>query len=115
MDRQSILTHEILVIVVLGIVDNPVTVPLIESAQSAGVIMLRVDGATALEARLPEALIQALAKATSGDLRMEFAAQSRVPITLEGRVRTAAVGEEVRRRAALRVFGAARYGRIYAS
>lgn len=76
--------------------------------------MLGVDGATALEARLPEALVQALAEAASGDLRVELAAQTRVPVTLEGRVRTAAVGEEGRRRAAVRVFGAARYGRIYA-
>lgn len=68
MDRRSILTHEILVIVVIGIVDNAVTIPLIESAQSTGVIMLGVNGATALEARLPEAFIEALAEAASSDL-----------------------------------------------
>lgn len=77
--------------------------------------MLGVNGATALEAGLPEALVQALAEATSGNLRMKLAAQTRVPITLESRVRTTTVGEEVWRRAAVRVFGAARYGRIYAS
>lgn len=93
---RSILTHEILVIVVIGIVDNP-TIPLIESAQSAGMVMLGVNGATTLEARLPETLVQALAETTSGDFRMKLTAQTRVPITLEGRVRTTAVGEEVRR------------------
>jgi len=77
--------------------------------------MLGVDGATALEARLPEALVQALAEAASGDLRVELATQTRAPITLESRVRATTVGEEVRRRVAVRVFGAARYGRIYAS
>lgn len=77
--------------------------------------MLGVNGATALEAGLPEALVQALAEAASGNLWMKLAAQPRVSITLEGRVRTSTVGEEVRRRGAVRVFGAARYGRIYAS
>lgn len=67
-DGRSILTHEILVIVVIGIVENPVTVLLIESAQSAAVIMLGVNGATTLEARLPEAFVQALAETASGDL-----------------------------------------------
>lgn len=111
----SILTHEILVIVVISIVDNPVAVPLIESAQSTGVIMLGVDGAAALEARLPETLIKALAETASSDLRMELTAQTRIPITLEGRVWTSTVGEQVRCRAAVRVFRAARYGRIYVS
>lgn len=90
-------------------------VPLIESAQSTGVIMLGVDGAAALEARLPETLIKALAETASSDLRMELTAQTRIPITLEGRVWTSTVGEQVRRRAAVRVFRAARYGRIYVS
>lgn len=76
--------------------------------------MLGVNGATALKARLPEAFVQTLAEAAPGDLRMKLTAQTRVPITLEGRVRTTTVGEEVRRRTAVRVFGAARYGRIYA-
>lgn len=113
--NRSILTHEILVIVVIGIIDNPVTVPLIESTQSTSVIMLGVDGATALEACLPETLVKALAKAASSNLRMELAAQTRVPITLESRVWTSTVGEQMRRRAAVRVFRTARYGRIYVS
>lgn len=111
----SILTHEILVIVVISIVDNPVTVPLIKSAQSTGVIMLGVNGAAALEACLPETFVKALAEAASSNLRMELTAQTWVPITLEGRVRTSTVGEHVRRRAAVRVFRTARYGRIYVS
>lgn len=36
--------------------------------------MLGVNCATALEARLPEAFVQAFAEAASGDLRMELAA-----------------------------------------
>lgn len=77
--------------------------------------MLGINGATALKAGLPEALVQALAEAASGDLWMKLATQARVSVTLEGRVRTTTVGEEVRRRAAVRIFGTARYGRIYAS
>lgn len=55
--------------------------------------MFGVDCTAALKARLPETVIEALAEAASGDLRMEIAAQTRSTITLEGRVRSSAVGE----------------------
>lgn len=84
------------------------TVPLIESAQSADMIVLGVDGAAALEARLPQALVQAFAEAAPGDLRMELAAETGVSVTLERRVRAPAVGEQMGRRATVRVFRAAR-------
>lgn len=100
------LTHKILVIVVIGVVNDPMAVPLIESAQSAGVVVLGVDGATALETRLTEAFVQAFAEAASGDLRVKLAAQTRIPITLERRVRPASVGEQVGRRAAVRILRA---------
>lgn len=77
--------------------------------------MLGVDGAATLEARLPETFVKALAEAASSNLRMKLTAQTRVPVTLEGRVWTSTVGEEVGRRAAVRVFRTARYGRIYVS
>lgn len=70
------LTHEILVVIVIGVVDDPVALPLIESAQSADVVVLGVNGTATLETRLPEALIQALAQAAPGDLRVELAAQT---------------------------------------
>lgn len=104
----ALLTHKVLIIVVVGIVDDPMTVPLIESAQSADMIVLGVNGAAALEARLPQALVQAFAEAAPGDLRVELAAETRVPVTLERRVRTPAIGEHVGRRATVRVFRAAR-------
>lgn len=104
---NSTRTHKILVVVVVSVVDDPVTVPLIEPAQATNMIILGVDGATALKARLSQALVQALAQTASGDLRMELAAETRVPITLEGRIGSSAVGEHVRRRAAVRIFGAA--------
>lgn len=106
--RFDSLTHEILVIIVIGVVNDPVAVPLIESAQSAGVIVLGVDGATALEARLSEALVQALAQAASGDLRVKLPAQTRIPISLERGIRPTSVGEQVGRRATVRIFRAAR-------
>lgn len=46
------LTHEILVVIVISIVNDSVAVSLIESAQSADMIVLGVDGTAALEARL---------------------------------------------------------------
>ncbi|EZA62054.1 hypothetical protein X777_06740, partial [Ooceraea biroi] len=61
-------THKILIVVVVGVVDDPVTVPLIKPAQSADVIILGVDGAAALKARLSQAFIQAFAQAATGDL-----------------------------------------------
>lgn len=96
MDKRSILTHEILVVIIISVVDNPVAVSLIESAQSADVIMFGVDGTATLKARLPETVVQALAETSPGDLRMEIAAQTRSAITLESRVRSSAVGEQVR-------------------
>lgn len=105
---NSTRTHEILIIIIIAVVYDPVTVPLIEPAQSADVKILGVDSTAALEARLSQALVQALAQAAPGDLRVELPAEARVPVTLEGRVGSPAVGEHVRRRAAVRVFGAAR-------
>lgn len=77
--------------------------------------MLGVDGAATLEARLPETLVKTLAEAAASNLRMKLTAQTRVPVPLEGRVWTSTVGEKVGRRAAVRIFGTARYGRIYVS
>jgi len=57
--------------------------------------MLRINGATALETRLPEAFVQTLTEAASGNLRMKLATQTRVPITLESRIWTTTIGEEV--------------------
>ena len=88
---------------------------LIEPAQTTSVIMLRVDGASALEARLSKTLVEALAQAPSRDLRVEFPAEPRIPETLEGRVRPPAVREQVGGDAIVRIFGASCYGRIYVS
>lgn len=50
----------------------------------------------ALEARLAQALVQALAERTARDLRVKLAAQSRVAVTLECCIWPTAAGEEVR-------------------
>jgi hypothetical protein len=71
---QAGLTHEVLVVIVIGVVNNAVAVLLVEPAESAGPVVLRVDGAPALEARLPETLVEAFAQTPAGDLRVEFAA-----------------------------------------
>lgn len=55
--------------------------------------MLGVHSAPALEARLSQALVEALTEAAPGDLRGEFAPESRIPKSLEGRVRPSAVRE----------------------
>lgn len=50
----------------------------------------------ALEARLAQALVQALAERTARDLGVKLAAQSRVAVTLECCIWPTAAGEEVR-------------------
>lgn len=69
------LTHEILIVIIVGVVNESPAVLLIEAAHFADAIGLGVDGAPALEARLPEALVEALAEAAPVYLRGELAAQ----------------------------------------
>ena len=111
----SSLTHKILVVIVIRIVDDPVPVTLIESAQSAGVIMFRIHGAPALETGLSKTFVKAFAQATSSYLGVKFTAQTGVSITLKRCIWSSSIGEEVRRGAAVWIFGATCYGRIYAS
>lgn len=113
--QKSKLTHKILVIVVVAVVNDPVPVLLVVPAEPAGTVLAGVDGAPAREARLAQALVEALAQAPTRDLRVELAAQPGVPEALEGSVRTPAVRKQVRGDAIVRVFGASCYGRIYVS
>lgn len=96
------LTHQIFVVIVIGVVDDPVTVPLVEPAQSAYPESFAVDGRPALEAHLPQTLVQTLAQRPSRDFRMKLAAQPAVPVPLERRVRSASVREQVRRQRVVR-------------
>lgn len=107
--ERSILTHEILVIIVIGVMDNSIAISLIISTQSAGVKMFGIDDTATLETRLSQTLVQTFAETASGDFRVELAAQSRISITLERRVRSCStVGEHMRCRVAVRIFRAAR-------
>lgn len=77
-------------------------VPLVEAAQPADPETLAVDGRTALEAHLPQTLVQTLAQRPSGDFRMKLAAEPAVPVPLERCVGSPAVGEKVRRQRVVR-------------
>lgn len=77
-------------------------VPLVEPAEPADPETLAVYGRTALEAHLPQTLVQTLTQRPSGDLRMKLAAESTVPVPLESRVGSASVGEKVRRQRVVR-------------
>lgn len=62
-----ILTHEVLIVVVVGVIDDPVSILLVVAAHATGLEVFRVDGALALKARLSEAVVQTLAETSSGD------------------------------------------------
>ena len=64
-------------------------------------------GSPALEAGLAQALVQALAERAARDLGVELAREAAVAVALEGRVGAPARREQVRRRARVRVLGAA--------
>lgn len=59
---QRILTHEVLVVVVVRVVDDADAVALVEAAESADAEALAVHGGATLEAGLAQALVQALAQ-----------------------------------------------------
>ena len=88
------------------------SVTLVEATEATSVKMLRINGASTLEARLPQALFQTLAQASSGDLRVKFSAQSGVPVSLKSRVRATSISEQVRRRTIVWIFGTSCYGWI---
>lgn len=97
------LTHEVLVVVVVGVVDDPDAVALVEAAETADAEPLAVHGGTTLEAGLAQALVQALAEGATGDLRVELRSrQPTVAVPLERGVRPPAAGEQVRRQRVLR-------------
>jgi len=93
--KARVLTHQILVVVVVGVVDDPVAVLLVEAAETTRPEAFAVDSRTALETGLAQALVQTLCKRASGDFRVELACQPTVAETLEGCVRTP-VREQVR-------------------
>jgi hypothetical protein len=68
-------------------------VSLVEAAKPADPETLAVNGRTALEAHLPQTLIQTLAQRPSSDFRMKLTAEPAVPVPLESRVGSAAIGE----------------------
>lgn len=80
------------------------TVPLVVPAEAARAESVTVHGRSALEAGLPETLVQTLAQGPSGDLRMELAAQPAVPVPLERGVWSPSVGEQVRSDRVVREF-----------
>lgn len=69
-------THKIFIVIIISVINDTMAVPLIESAQSTGVIMLGINSAPALKARLPQALIEALAQTSPSDFRVKFATQT---------------------------------------
>lgn len=102
-----LLTHQILVVIIVGVVDDSHSVSLIVPAQSTRPESVAVHGGTTLEAGLAQTLVQALTQRSPGDLRVEFAAQSRVPVTLEGRVRSTSAREQMRGDRIIRILSAA--------
>lgn len=106
------LTHQVLVVIVVGVVDDAVAVPLVEPAEPADPEPLAVHRGPALEAHLPQALVQALAQRPARDLRVELAAQPTVAVPLERRVRAPAVREQVRRQRVVRELVALRCKQI---
>lgn len=73
-DRQSLLTHQVLVVIVIRVVYDAMAVSLVEPAEPAYAEPFAVNGRPALEAHLAQTLVQTLAQRSSGDLRMELAA-----------------------------------------
>jgi hypothetical protein len=67
------LTHQILIIIIILVVDDSHFVALVESAQPTSAESITVHRRAALEARLAEALVKAFAQRASGDFRVEFA------------------------------------------
>lgn len=96
------LTHQVLVVIVVRVVYHAVAVPLVEPAEPADAEPLAVHRGPALEADLPQALVQTLAQRPAGDLRVELAAQPAVAVPLERGVRPTPVREQVRRQRVVR-------------
>lgn len=66
------LTHKVFIVIIIRIINNPVTVPLIKSAEPTNPKPFTINGRSALEASLPQTFVQAFAQRPAGYLRMEF-------------------------------------------
>lgn len=95
MGHEPVLTHQVLIVVVVSVVDDPVAVLLVEATQPARPEAIAVHSRSALEAGLTQTLVQALSQRAASDLGVELASQATVAVTLECSVR-APVRKQVR-------------------
>lgn len=87
------LTHQVLVVIIIRIIDDPHAILLVVPAETTRPVPFAINSRPALKTDLPQALVEALAQRASRDLRVELPAQSAVAVTLEGRVRSSTTGE----------------------
>lgn len=94
---KSDLTHKVFVVIVIWIIHNPMAISLVESAEATNPKPLTINSRSALEASLPKTFIQTFAQRSACDLRMEFATQFAVSISLESGVWPSAISKKVGR------------------
>jgi hypothetical protein len=94
-ERTVVLTHQVLVVVIVSVVNDPVAVLLVEATKPARPEAIAINGRSALETGLAQTLVEALGQRAASDLGMEFASQTAVAVALECCVR-APVREQVR-------------------
>lgn len=94
---HPVLTHQVFVIIEVSIVDDAMSVPLVEPTQTTHPKPFAVNRRPALKARLSQALVQTLAQGSAGDFRVVLSPEPGIAEPLEGGIGSPAVSEEVGR------------------